>query len=70
MRRVAFSHRKYVRNFSSSKMFWFGQISNVSEIFSPVLVDCKNVDRKMQGVSKSQVAANPWHEEEEKKDRN
>ena len=30
----------------------------------------KKVNRKIQGVPQSQAAANPWHQEEEKKDRN
>ena len=29
---------------------------------------CKNVNRHFQGVPQSQAAANPWHQEEEKKD--
>ena len=30
----------------------------------------KKVNRKVQGMPQSQAAANPWHQEEEKKDRN
>ena len=30
---------------------------------------CKKNNRKVQGVPQSQAAANPWHQEEEKKDK-
>ena len=30
----------------------------------------KKVNRKVQGVPQSQAAVNPWHQEEEKKNRN
>ena len=35
-----------------------------------ILLDVKKVNRKVQGVPQSQTAANPWHQEEEKIDRN
>ena len=51
-------------------MFYLPKASQNIEDFSIFYPKFKKVNRKVQGIPQSQTAANPWHQEEEKKDKN
>ena len=39
-------------------------------VFFLIALDSKNINIKVQGVRQLQAEANPWHQDEEKKDSN